>query len=124
MRTIITTIVACVLTVFACTSAPGEKQAATNQSLADYITAIEDSVQAGSSIHWKAADSRIEAYCLAPASGADSRRAEIDRRDFDRLVGRYWALRIKHMSISDAQEFLERKGRTVEAFLDALNETP
>lgn len=40
------------------------------------------------------------------------------------LIGKYWALRIQHMTLQEAQGLLERKSRSVEGFFDAFNETP
>jgi hypothetical protein len=103
-----------------CTPTPDERQTATSESLKDYVASIEDSLRLGSTVNWKEADRRMEIYCAVPAAGISTGRVETDEQEFDRQIGRYWALRVKHMTLQEAQDLLERKGRTIEGFLDAL----
>jgi len=105
-----------------CSDAPLPFASTPTDKLEDLVQEVERDLAAGEPVDWKRADEQMEAYCAEIASRALTGAPTPEEEKQDALIGRYWATRVKHMTLHDAQLLLSRKGRQAEAFLEELQQ--
>jgi hypothetical protein len=101
-----------------CTDAPLPFTSTPDKGLERLLVEVESDLDAGRAVDWQRADEHFEAYCASLATASYNSMSEIEREHVDRLVGRYWAARVKTMSLQEVEQLLSRKARQFESFLD------
>lgn len=103
-----------------CATAPMPSTGSSEESLQEFVTRIENESKTGKP-DWKAADQRMAKYCAVQGLGASTQKTSEQQAEFDRLVGKYWALRVRHgLTFQEAKGLLERKAVQLESFLEEV----
>lgn len=114
-----TTLTAVAMLLTACDRNPLDLVATKEESFEEFVIALEKDAREGVPTDWTKAEEEFAAYTASlPSASAGLTEAEKEKQD--ELIGRWWAARVKGMTLQQACDYLKRQGRRAESFLEEV----
>jgi|GEM_PF-5922754 len=120
MRSLIaTTLTAVAMLLTACDRNTLGLSATGAESFEEFVNGLEKDAREGVPTDWTNAEEQFAAY-TASLPSASAGLTEAEKLKQDELIGRWWAVRVRSMSIGEACDYLQRQGRRAESFLEEV----
>lgn len=119
MRSLIMITLASAVALTACEQNPLGLGVTKTESFEEFVTDLEQDANNGVAIDWSQAEKTYAEYTAALPSASPG-LTEAERAEQDALIGRWWAVRVKGMTLQQACDFLRAQGRRAEAFLEEI----